>query len=113
MVGALATARFLEFCGLSFVLGGLSWERAVYDPVPGPRALHEVKNVRPLHPHAWFANAQTRTKTEVYFAESRMAACLNQEILLVDISGGTSAPFRATISADIAQVVDIRVIALS
>ncbi|HYA27816.1 MAG TPA: DUF1152 domain-containing protein, partial [Acidobacteriota bacterium] len=32
VVGALASARFLEFCGLEFVLGGLSWERNVYDP---------------------------------------------------------------------------------
>jgi hypothetical protein len=37
VVGALATGRFLEFCGLEFVLGGLSWERNVYDPIPGPR----------------------------------------------------------------------------
>jgi hypothetical protein len=39
IVGALATARFLEFCGLRFFLGGLPWERFVYDPVPGPRQL--------------------------------------------------------------------------
>ena len=29
VVGALATARFLEFCGLRFTLGGLPWERFV------------------------------------------------------------------------------------
>ena len=34
VVGALAAARFIEFCGLPFTLGGLSWERFVYDPVP-------------------------------------------------------------------------------
>ena len=50
VVGALAAARFLEFCGLEFVLGGLSWERSVYDPIPGPRILSEVENVRVLHP---------------------------------------------------------------
>lgn len=88
VVGALATARFLEFCGLEFVLGGLSWERAVFDPVPGPRSLHEVENVRALHPYAWFAKAETRTLTGVYFAESRMAAFQQKEVLLVDINGG-------------------------
>ncbi|HEX2229409.1 MAG TPA: DUF1152 domain-containing protein, partial [Candidatus Binatia bacterium] len=41
VVGALACGRFLEFCGLEFFLGGLSWERAVYDPLPGPRRLSE------------------------------------------------------------------------
>ena len=43
VAGALATARFLEFCGLRFTLGGLSWERNVYDPVPGPRKLSETQ----------------------------------------------------------------------
>jgi hypothetical protein len=88
VVGALACARFLEFCGVEFTLGGLSWERAIYDPVPGPRRLSEVENVRALHEYAWLANAATRTNTGVYFAESKMAAALRTEILLVDINGG-------------------------
>jgi hypothetical protein len=88
VAGALATARFLQFCGLQFVLGGLSWERRVFDPVPGPRMLSEVQNVRDLHPYVWMANADSRTRNGVYFAESRMASFLGEEILLVDISGG-------------------------
>jgi hypothetical protein len=90
VVGALACARFLEFCGLEFALGGLSWERAVYDPVPGPRRLSEVENVRALHEYAWLANAGSRTRNGVYFAESRMAAVQSSEILLVDINGGAA-----------------------
>jgi hypothetical protein len=88
VVGALAAGRFLEFCGLEFVLGGLSWERFVFDPVPGPRMLSEVENVRAIHPRAWMANPASRTRTGVFFAESKMAAVLNREILLVDINGG-------------------------
>ena len=88
VVGALACARFLEFCGLEFFLGGLSWERAVYDPVPGPRRLSEVENVRALHEYAWLANAASCTNTGVYFAESKMAAAQQAEVLLVDINGG-------------------------
>jgi hypothetical protein len=88
VVGALAAARFLEFCGLQFVLGGLSWERNVYDPIPGPRRLSEVLNVRPLHPFAWMANPQSQTVAGVYFAESKMAALQQTEVLLVDINGG-------------------------
>jgi hypothetical protein len=88
VVGALACARFVEFCGLEFFLGGLSWERAVYDPVPGPRKLDEVENVRALHEYAWLANAETRTKNGVYFAESKMAAARGTEVLLIDINGG-------------------------
>jgi len=88
VVGALAAARFFEFCGLDFTLGGLSWERNVYDPIPGPRKLSETKNVTALHPHVWLANPASQTSTGVPFAESRMAAVVNQEILLVDINGG-------------------------
>jgi hypothetical protein len=88
VVGALAAARFLEFCGLRFALGGLSWERNVYDPIPGPRKLSETKNVRALHEFAWFANPKSETSTGVPFAESKMAAVIEQEVLLVDINGG-------------------------
>jgi hypothetical protein len=88
VVGALATARFLDFCGLEFALGGLSWERNVYDPIPGPRKLSEVRNVHVLHPFAWMANAKSQTDTRAYFAESKMAAVQKKEILLVDINGG-------------------------
>ena len=90
VVGALVTARFLEFCGLEFRLGGLSWERSVYDPIPGPRALDEVENVRSIHRRAWLANGETKTTTGVYFAESRMAAVRGEEILLIDINGGVA-----------------------
>ena len=88
VVGALATARFLEFCGLKFFLGGLSWERSVFDPIPGPRSLNEVHDVRPLHPYVWLANSQSRTFTGVPFAEARMAGISGQEVLLVDINAG-------------------------
>jgi hypothetical protein len=88
VVGALAAARFLEFCGLDFILGGLSWERSPIDPLPGPRTLAEVRDVRALDPYAWAANSQSRTTTDVYFCESKMAAIRNEEVLLVDISGG-------------------------
>lgn len=88
VVGALATARFLEFCGLEFILGGLSWERPEVDPVPGPRSIDEVIGVRQLHERAWLANGDTRTLGGVRFAESRMAAFIGRDTLLLDINGG-------------------------
>jgi hypothetical protein len=88
VVGALATARFLEFCGLRFHLGGLSWERFVYDPVPGPRRLVEIENVRILHPHAWMVNDKTHTHYGVRFTETEMAALYDWEVLHVDINAG-------------------------
>ena len=88
VVGALAAARFVEFCGVKFTLGGLSWERYVYDPIPGPRSLDEIENVKLIHPRMGMANSQTKTRYGVYFAESRMAEVLGQDVLLVDINGG-------------------------
>jgi len=95
VVGALATARFLEFCGLECVLGGLSWERNVYDPIPGPRKLNEVRNVTPLHEFAWLANEQSQTTTGVPFAEAKMSGVLKQDILLIDINGGVNGTIEA------------------
>jgi hypothetical protein len=88
VVGALATARFLEFVGPRFTLGGVSWERIVYDPVPGPRKLSEVRHVAILHPFAWMANRDSQTDTGVFFAESLMAAAIGRDVLLIDINGG-------------------------
>lgn len=90
VVGALAAARFLEFCGLRFTLGGLSWERNVYDPLPGPRKLSETKHVKALHEFAWLANPQSQTSTGVPFAEAKMAQVIGREVLLVDINGGVN-----------------------
>jgi hypothetical protein len=99
VVGALATARFLEFCGVEFILGGLSWERSVIDPLPGPRSLEEVRDVRVLHRYAWLANGRSRTLTGIRFAESRMAEILAQEVLLVDVNGGVKGVVEALKSA--------------
>lgn len=88
VAGALATARFFEFCGLRFTLGGLSWERNVYDPIPGPRKLSETNNVTALHEFAWLANSLSQTSTGVSFAEAKMAQVIGREVLLVDINGG-------------------------
>jgi hypothetical protein len=68
----------------------LSWERNVYDPIPGPRRLSESKNVRALHEFSWLADEHSQTSTGVPFAEARMAQCINREVLLVDINGGVN-----------------------
>jgi hypothetical protein len=88
VVGALATARFLEFCGLRFHLGGLPWERFVYDPRPGPRSLLEIEQVHTLHPHAWMVNAHTHTHSGIRFTETEMAALYGWEVLHIDITAG-------------------------
>ena len=89
VVGALAAARFLEFCGLEFFLGGLSWERSVYDPIPGPRKLSEVAQCS--RPPSVRLDGQPRELKPIraFISPNRsMAAALGQEVLLLDINGG-------------------------
>ena len=90
VVGALATA---ELCrtehGARPVLGGVSWERRPIDPLPGPRAEHEIDGAGSLAPGVLAASAETRVRDSgVRFAESRMAGLLGEEVVLVDPNGG-------------------------
>ncbi|MCI0454797.1 MAG: DUF1152 domain-containing protein [Candidatus Dadabacteria bacterium] len=88
IVGTIPTARLLEMFGVECILGGLPWERFVYDPVPGPRAFSEIKNLKPLNSTVWFADKDTVTTTGVRFAETEIAELYGKEVLLVDITKG-------------------------
>jgi hypothetical protein len=88
IVGTIPTARLLEIFGVESILGGLPWERFVYDPVPGPRAFNEIKNLKPLNSTVWFADKDTVTTTGVRFAETEIAELYRNEVLLVDITKG-------------------------
>lgn len=88
IVGTIPTARLLGMFNIECVLGGLPWERFVYDPIPGPRIFDEIRNSRPLNDTVWFANKDTVTMTGVRFAETKMAEIYGIEALLVDITEG-------------------------
>lgn len=90
IVGTLPTANLLKINGVGSVLGGLSWERSVFDPVPGPRKFEETINAEKINDVVWFANKNTTTQTGVKFAESGMSQVLGKETLLVDINYGVS-----------------------
>lgn len=109
VVGALATARFLEFCGLRFFLGGLPWERFVYDPVPGPRRLVEIEHARIIHPHAWMVNNKTHTHHGIRFTETEMAALYGWEVLHIDITSGVSGAVAGLEAAIAALGIDLLV----
>lgn len=86
IVGTIPTARLLSMFNIECILGGLPWERSVYDPIPGPRILDEIRNLRPLDGTVWFANKDTMTMTGVRFAETQIAEIYGIETLLVDIT---------------------------
>lgn len=91
IVGTIPTADLLGMFGIQCEFGGLSWERSVIDPMPGPRTFDEVKNARKLNDIVWFANKDTVTSTGVRFAESGVAEVLGKETLLIDINPGPRA----------------------
>ncbi len=90
IVGTLPTANLLKINGIESVLGGLSWERSVFDPIPGPRKFEETINAERINDVVWFADRNTATSTGVKFAESGMAEALNEKSLLIDISYGAT-----------------------
>ena len=90
IVGALATAELVrQYDGADPVLGGLTWERRPYDPVPGPRTAGEIAGAEELAPGILLAGPDTRLRDrDVFFAESRMAEFLRQRTVLIDINDG-------------------------
>jgi hypothetical protein len=93
VAGALATAEFVRvYDGAEPVLGGLTWERRPFDPVPGPRSPAEIADAQELAPSVLLAGPDTRLRDrDVVFAESRMAEFLGEPTVLVDIRDGPSA----------------------
>jgi hypothetical protein len=91
IVGALATARLCQSFGAEFVLGGVAWERWPVDPYPGPRSLAQIHGGRRLSSCTVLANQGTTTPEGTPFSESRMAAYLCTDTVLVDITGGAEA----------------------
>ncbi|MBV9683377.1 MAG: DUF1152 domain-containing protein [Solirubrobacterales bacterium] len=90
VVGALATAEATRlYDGAEPVLGGLTWERRPFDPVPGPRSVGEITGAEELAPGILLAGPETRLRDrEVVFAESRMAEFLGRSTLLIDVNDG-------------------------
>lgn len=79
MVADLA-ARF----GAKAVVGGLTWERRVIDPVPGPRRLSELSGAEPINEAVAWATPDTTGPGGFHFAESRLAGVLGERVVLVD-----------------------------
>lgn len=93
VAGALATAEFVRiYDGAEPILGGLTWERRPFDPVPGPRSADEITGARELAPGVLLAGSDTRLRDrDVVFAEARMAEFLGEPTVLVDIHDGPAA----------------------
>ncbi|NOZ58994.1 MAG: DUF1152 domain-containing protein [Euryarchaeota archaeon] len=88
VIGCIPTASYLSLLGVEVVLGGLTWERRVVDPKPGPRRIEELENAEKLCEGAALAGPETRTIYGTALTESVASRVLGREVLLLDISGG-------------------------
>src|SRR4051794_15087173 len=93
VVGALAVAEHCRlFHGASPIIGGVTWERSVVDPEPGPRRVDEIENAMVLAPGVMAASGDTVIAgSGVPFAESRVAGLLGVQTVLVDPTIGPAA----------------------
>jgi hypothetical protein len=93
VVGALAVAEHCRlFHGANPIVGGVSWERSVVDPEPGPRSSLEIENAMPLAPGVLAASGETVIRGRgIPFAESRVAGMLGVQTVLVDVTIGPPA----------------------
>jgi len=88
VVGTIPTSRYLRWLGIRTLIGGLTWERYVNDPEPGPRKMEEIIEVKRLSATVGLANARTRTTKGIRFTESMVAEVLGEETLLADLNQG-------------------------
>lgn len=88
VVGAVATARFLEDRGVDTLLGGLPWERPVLDPTPGPFPLDRIEGLERVSDTVGLADGETRSEDGIAFAECRVAAHRGERVALLDITRG-------------------------
>jgi hypothetical protein len=88
VVGTIPTSRYLRWLGIETIIGGLTWERYVNDPEPGPRKFNEILDLKRLSRTVGLANARTRTRKGIRFTESVVAEVLGEETVLVDLNEG-------------------------
>jgi hypothetical protein len=93
VVGALAVAEHCRlFHGANPIVGGVSWERSVVDPEPGPRRSDEIEHALEIAPGVLAATGETVIRSSgIPFAESRVAGMLGVQTVLVDVTTGPRA----------------------
>jgi len=113
VVGALATAEACRiYHGARPVVGGVTWERRVIDPRPGPRRMDEIEGGEPLASCVLAAGPDTNAGG-VVFAEAHMARHLGERTLLVDPHPGSAAVAEGiataadTLEADLIVMIDV------
>lgn len=112
-MGALGVAYAAREAGLEARVGGVTWERRVVDPIPGPRLVAEIDGGIPVHAGALLAGPETRGPGGFLFAESNMARVLGEPVALVDPNVGPRVAaegldaLAALLECDLVALVDV------
>lgn len=88
VVGSVPTARLLELHGVDVLLGGIAFEPVPYDPQVGPRSLDEIEDVERVSDALALTTGGGRTVDGVRFKESIVADHYDDEVALIDVTGG-------------------------
>lgn len=91
VVSAIPTARLLSDHGVETILGGIAWEIAPNDPIPGPRSFEEIDHLERVSRTVGLAGPETRTEEGVEFAETGVARATGERVALLDVSRGRRA----------------------
>jgi len=88
IVGSIPTARLLEAHGLEVTLGGVAWEPVPKDTRVGPRPFSEIDAIDPISETVARVHSDTQTTDGVTFSETFVARHVDNEVVLLDITGG-------------------------
>lgn len=98
IASAASLSIALEDYGIRTLLASIAWERFVYDPVPGPIELENIKN--PMHVGEGFVvvngdSYAVRGGRRIVFQAARVARSLGRAIYVLDLYTGVDGLKRA------------------
>jgi hypothetical protein len=98
IASAVMIAKALERLGARAVLGSVAWERYIYDDLPGPIRIDEIRNAVELGEGHALINAGSyadRRGRKVVFQAAMASAAINEPIYIIDLYGGVRGFYRA------------------
>jgi hypothetical protein len=88
VLGTIPTRNLLNRFNIKSNLASLTYERFIYDPIPGPRKLEDIVNIEKINKTIAIANRNTKAKDGLEFQATKMSKFLSEEIFLIDINAG-------------------------
>ena len=86
LISALSVCRLLEICRVEYYLGGIPWERFVFDPIPGPRLAKELVGVEVVSENLAIASSGAATIGGSQLTEAIVSEYLGRRVFLFFLS---------------------------